>query len=117
MRSAVSHASAEQVDPQAGEPPPGEAVVVPAVASVLDAGEDCQALVDVAVDLGELPRGVAVAEVGTPAAQHAVEAGHYPGDGMAHQASAGRLPDSGPELRHGAVRRPALQVPAAPPPP
>src|SRR5918994_2078952 len=79
--------------------------------------EDCQSLVDVAVDLGELPRGVAVAEVGTPAAQHAVEVGHHPGDGVTHQASAGRFPDPGPELRHGAVRRPALQIVAAPPPP
>src|SRR5215218_2661794 len=51
---------------EAGDP-------VAAVESVLGAGEDREALVDVGVDLGELPRRVAVAEVIAPAAQRAVE--------------------------------------------
>src|SRR5215218_6413980 len=66
MRCPVPHPSAEAIDPQIPQPGPGEAVGPVAVVTeaVLDAGEDGQALVDVAVDPGELPRGVAVAESG-----------------------------------------------------
>src|SRR4029450_371663 len=75
------------------------------------------ALVDVAVDLGELPRRIAMAEVATPAAQDAVEPDHHPVDRVTHKAPVGRLPDLDPDLRHRAVRRPSLQVPAASGPP
>src|SRR5918996_4101658 len=46
---------------------------VAALESVLGAGEEREAFVDVAVDLGELPPGVAVAEVVAPTTQDAVE--------------------------------------------
>src|SRR4029453_11806623 len=118
MRSSASHSSAEAIDPQGLQPRPGEAALpVAPMKAVLDAGEDRQALVDIAVDLGELPRRVAVAEVATPAAQDAVEPDHHPVDRVAHKAPVGCLPDLGSDLRHRAVRRPSLQVPATSDPP
>jgi hypothetical protein len=118
MRSSASHPSAEAIDPQGLQPRPGEAALpVAPVKAVLDAGEDRQTLVDVAVDLGELPRRIAVVEVATPAAQDAVEPDHHPVDRVAHIAPVGRLPDLGPDRRHRAVRRPSLQVVATSEPP
>src|SRR4029450_4337155 len=118
MRSAASHSSAEAIDPQGLQPRPGEAALpVAPVKAVLDAGEDRQALVDVAVDLGELPRRIAMAEVATPAAQDAVEPDAPPVARVAHKAPVGRLPDLGSDLRHRAVRQPSLQGVATSDPP
>src|SRR6266511_3694494 len=67
MRSPRPCSPAETVDPQPVGPRPGVvALPVPAVASVLDAGKDRQALLDVAVELGELPPRVAAAEIRAP---------------------------------------------------
>src|SRR5215211_8469069 len=119
MRSPLPHPSAEAIDPQIPQPGPGEAVGPVAVVAeaVLDAGEDGQALVDIAVDHGELPRGVAVAEVGAPAAQDAVEVGDDPRKTVAHKPPVDRLPDLGPDGVHRAGGRPSLQVVASSPPP
>src|SRR5215216_7908588 len=82
---------------------------------MLGAGEDGQAFVDVAVELGELPRGVAVAEIRAPAAQDAVEVADDPRQGVAHIPTIGRLPDLGPDGVHRAGGRPSLPVVASPP--
>src|SRR5512144_1527623 len=83
-----------------------------ALESVLGAGEECEAFVDVAVDLGELPPGVAVAEVVAPTAQDAVEILDRPFQRqpcvVALRAGANLASDRG----HRPPRRPLLQIPA-----
>src|SRR5215211_6941103 len=75
MRNPGPDASREAVHAEAGHPRMIEAGgPVPAVQSVLGAGEDREPLVDVVVELVELPPGVAVAEVVGPAPQRGVEA-------------------------------------------
>src|SRR6266498_3776061 len=64
IRSPVAHRSRKPVDPELVEPPVSESGgPVPASEAVLHAGELGHALGDVAVDGGELPGRVAVAEV------------------------------------------------------
>src|SRR4051812_3413803 len=73
IRERGFHRSGQAVDAEPGRPLVVEAGdPVSALESVLGAGEDREAFVDVGVDLGELPRGVAVAEVVAPPAQDAV---------------------------------------------
>src|SRR5215216_7519300 len=111
MRGLRPCSPAETVDPEPAGPRPGVvALPVPAVASVLDAGKDRQALLDVAVELGEPPRRVAVAKVGAPTPQDVVEVLDHPLDRAAHVAPAGCLPDLGPDLAHRPIRRPPVQV-------
>src|SRR5438067_3565430 len=80
MRRRPAYGSGEAVDPEPGDPPVGETGgPVPAPQPVFPAGEDRQPLVDIAVDRVELPPGVPVAEVRTPASQHGVEVGDHGG--------------------------------------
>src|SRR5260370_38079898 len=113
MRRCVAHSSAEAMYPEALEP---GAVVAPGPVdprvSVLAAHEASQALVDIAVDDGELPRRVAVAEVVTPALEGAVEVLHHRLQGLAHVGPIGRCSDLPPDGGHRLLGWPALQVEA-----
>src|SRR4029450_5351781 len=67
---------------------------------MLGAGEDGQAFGDVGGDGGELPRGVAVAEIRAPAGQDAIEVADNPRQGVAHEPAIGRRPDLAPDGVH-----------------
>src|SRR5437660_2135156 len=113
MRRSVTHRSAEVMDTEALEP----CRVVPAgpvasLESVLSARQDRQALVDVAVNDGELPRRVSVAEVVAPTRKSAVEVLHHRVQGLAHIRPIGRCLDLGPDGGHCLSGWPALQVEA-----
>jgi len=113
MRSRVAHSSAEAIDTKAGEP--GRCVAalpVPPVAAVFAARPDRKPFVDVAVDRGELPRRVTVAEVGGPTTKYTVEPCHDHLDRQADEPSIGERPDLGAHGLHRPLRRPPLQIPA-----
>src|SRR5919106_6107659 len=85
---------------------------VAALESVLGAGEDREAFVDVAVDLGELPRGVAVAEVVAPTAQNAVEILDRPLQRQPRVAALRASVNLASDRGHRPSRGPLLQIPA-----
>jgi hypothetical protein len=82
--------------------------------SVLDAGEDREPLVDVAVDEGELRGGVSVAKVLPPTPQHGVEIGNDIVKRQACKATVGPLTDLAPDRGDRSRTRPLLQIPTTP---
>src|SRR3954451_15370304 len=74
IRKRWFHRPVQAIDAELVDPFVVEAVdPVAALESVLGAGEDREAFVDVAVDLGELPPGVPVAEVVGPTTDNVVD--------------------------------------------
>src|ERR671914_2707457 len=84
---------------------------VAALESVLGAGEDREAFVDVGVDLGELPRGVAIAEVVAPAAQNAVEILDRPLQRQPRVAAGRAVANLASDRGHRPSGRPLVQIP------
>src|SRR5207247_812196 len=111
-------APSEAVYPEPGDPGVGadRAPSPPRLLSLLTVKER-QSFMDVAVDLGELLRGVAPLEVIAPASQHRIELCDDIPDGP-FQPGARRRDrfDLGPDTRHRAARRPLLAVPLPVPP-
>src|SRR3954447_10759629 len=105
----VQAIDAELVRPlviEAGDP-------VAALESVLGAGEEREAFVDVAVDLGELPAGVAVAEVIAPTTQHAVEILDRPLQRQPRVAAIRAVANLASDGGHRPLGRPLVQIPTA----
>src|SRR5919106_6116502 len=89
---------------EAGDP-------VAALEPVLGAGEEREAFVDVAVDLGELPPGVAVAEVVAPTTQDAVEILDRPLQRQPRVAAVRAGANLASDRGHRPSGRPLLQIP------
>jgi hypothetical protein len=110
-RSPVTDGSFEPVDAQPGQPVVVEpAGPEPVSGGVLDAGQLGQPPVHVAVDSGELPGGIAVAEVGPSAPQHGVEVADDVAQVAAGEAGVGAVTDLGSDRAHCPCRRPPRQV-------
>src|SRR5918999_2140794 len=91
---------------EAGDP-------VAALESVLGAGEDREAFIDVAVDRGELRRGVAVAKVVPPTTDDVVDVLDRPLQRQPRPPAVRLRADLGSDPGHRPRRRPLQQIPAA----
>src|ERR671919_46638 len=91
---------------EAGDP-------VAALEPVLGAGEDREAFVDVAVDRGELRRGVSVAKVVPPTTDDVVDVLDRPLQRQPRAPAVRPLADLGPDLGHRPRGRPLEQIEAA----
>ena len=92
--------SGESIDAEFGQP----GIVEPAgpktaSGGVFDAGQLGQPQVHVAVDEGELPVRVSVAEVRSPTPKHGVEISDNVAQLTAGQVATGAVPDLGPDVR------------------